>query len=25
VPLNTRYAPAEIDRLLADANPRGLI
>ena len=25
VPLNTRYAPAEIDRVLADAKPHGLI
>jgi long-chain acyl-CoA synthetase len=25
VPINTRYAGAEIDRLLADARPRGLI
>src|ERR1700752_364451 len=25
VPLNARYAPAEIDRVLADANPHGLI
>src|SRR6201997_3292436 len=25
VPLNTRLSPAEIDRILASANPRGLI
>ena len=25
VPMNTRLAPVEIDRVLADANPRGLV